>query len=294
MPLLRKPKIGLALGSGGARGLAHLGVLKVLELEKIPIDFIAGTSSGALIGAMYALEPYVEIVEQKVRDFLNSPLYKKMGLDRIVRKNGTDSYFSHAATYLKERIVINLAYSRTSLVSNKKLAIALSYLLPNVNIEQTRIPFCTVATDLNRGRDMMIKAGDLVTAITASSSIPGFLPPVSLADNILLDGCVSQNVPVDAAFKLGADIVIAVNVMQQLAAKPEYDNIFEILVRTGQITSNTLTNLQLLKADIVISPEVGQFHWSEFNCIDQIIELGIQKTEQALPQIIKKIKKKFF
>ena len=126
------------------------------------------------------------------------------------------------------------------------------------------------------------------------NTLCAFLPPVSLADNLLLDGCVSQNVPVDAAFALGADVVIAVNVSQMLEAKTDYDNIFEIINRTGQITSNTLTNIQLQKADVVLSPAVGKFHWSEFNRIDSIIEFGTREAEWATPKINKKLKKKIF
>jgi len=292
--LFKKPKIGLALGGGGARGMAHIGVLKILEQEKIPIDYIAGTSAGALIGAMYALNPNARDVERRMLDYINSPDFKKIRLEQIVKGKDTDSLFSHVVTFLKERVIINLAPSRTSIVSNKKLKGIFDGLIDNTIIENTKIPFCAVASDLISGKETVIKSGDMITAIISSGSIPGFLPPVSMSDYYLLDGSVIQNVPVQAVLQLGADVVIAIDVSQKLEIKLEFDNILEIMSRTGQMTSKALTELQLKQADIVLKPKVGQYHWAEFSQINVIIKEGIKEAERLLPQIKKKITRKRF
>jgi len=292
--VFRKPKIGLALGGGGARGLAHIGVLKIFEKEKIPIDCIAGASAGALIGAMYVLNPNAHIIEKQMFDYINSPEYKKIRLERIFKGKEADNLFSHVVTFLKERIIINLAPSRISIVSNKILSETLDGLIGNNIFENTKIPFCAVASDLISGKEAIIKSGDIISAIIASGSIPGFLPPVSISDYYLLDGCVIQTVPVQAAFQLGADVVIAVDVSSDLEKKSEFDNILEIMSRTSQMTSKALTDLQLKQADIILRPKVGKYHWSEFSQIDDIIKEGIKEAKELLPQIKKITTRRIF
>jgi len=285
--VLNKQKVGLALGAGGARGLAHIGVLKILEQEKLPIDFIAGSSAGALIGAMYALSPQVAEIENRIVDYIHSPDYKQNRLDFFTKGKDAGGRFSHLVTFLKEKIIINLASSRISLVSNKKLDQALKCLLEDTDIERTKIPFCAVASDLISGKEVVFDSGNIVKAIVASGSIPGFLPPVSVSDHLLLDGSVVQSVPVQAVRQMGADIIIAVDVSPEMKEITEFDNILEIMARTGQMTSRALTELQLQQADIIIRPRVGQYHWSEFSEVEKIIIKGIQATKKVLPTIKK-------
>jgi len=291
--LFYRPKIGLALGGGGARGFAHIGVLKVLEQEKIPFHIIAGSSAGALIGAMYAFNPDVEQVEKKIRKFINSSEFKKFGIDHLMKRNEIENTFSQVVTYLKERIVINLAHSRTSLVNNKKLFSTYELLLDKINIEKSKILFGAVASDLISGQDILFTAGDLIKVVAASSSLPGFLPPMKYLDYLLLDGCINQPVPVKAAHNMGADVVIAVNVTQDIVPQKEFDNILEIMARTTLMTTQALNFLQLEKADVVIKPDVGEHHWSEFDKLDHFIEQGQKAAMAALPDI-KNISKRCF
>lgn len=291
--MFKRPKIGLALGAGGARGLAHIGVLRILEQENIPIDYIAGTSVGALIGAMYALNPDSTDVENKILDYISSAEYKKARLEHITKGKDADSFFSHVVTFLKERVIINLAPSRISLVSNKKLKQALSCLIEDSVFEKTKIPFCAVASDLISGKEIVLNSGNIISAIISSGSIPGFLPPVSLSDYYLLDGSVVQSVPVKTAFEMGADVVIAIDVSQSLEKKSEFDNILEIMNRSGQMTSKALTDLQLKQAHVVLKPNVGQYHWSEFDHINIMINEGIREARELLPEIKKKAKRRW-
>lgn len=285
--MLRKPKLGLALGGGGARGLAHIGILKVLEREGIPIDIITGSSAGSLIGAMYALNPNVQFIENKIRRYLNSQDFKKTGIERVIKRKEVEGFLSQVVTHLKERIVINLAHSRVSLVSNKRLTKSLGLLLSNDKIENTNIPLGIVASDLISGRDILLSSGNIIDAVSASSSLPGFLPPMQISEFLFIDGCITQPVPVKAAYDMGADVVIAVNVSQDLDRKTEFENIIDIMTRTSQMTSHFYNLLQLEKADLVIRPQVGHFHWSEFDQIDYIIEQGRDAIESVFPDIRK-------
>lgn len=289
-----RPKIGLALGGGGARGFAYIGVLKILEQENIPIDIIAGTSAGAVIGAMYALDPDAKNVEQKMIDFLSSSSYKRLGIDRISNIDGGDGFFSHMVTHLKERIVINMAYSRNAVVNGRKFIAALKCIIEDKTFEDLQIPLCAVASDLKSGKNVTISSGKLLAAVTASSSIPGFLPPVNWGGKLLLDGCVTQNVPVQTALNMGADIVVAVNVAQDLNPNQPFDNVFDIVTMSSRITSHTLTNLQLQDADLVLRPKVGQYQWSQFSKYGMIIDRGTSEAKMMLPQIKKVISQKFY
>lgn len=286
--MFRRPKVGLALGGGGARGLAHIGVLKVFDREKIPVHIITGTSAGSLIGAMYAQNLNGILIENKIQNYLKTPLFKKTGIDRINKKKEFDNFFAQIVTRFKERLVINLAYRRTSLVNNKRFLSSLEYLLNKENIEDAKIPLGIVASDLMSGQDVLFRSGDIIMAVAASSSLPGFLPPVEISDYRLLDGCITQLVPIKAAFEMGADIVIAVDISLDLDFRLKFDNMIDIIMRASQMTSHGYNMLQLKKADLVIKPGVGQFHWSEFDQIDVIIREGEQAAEQAL-SILKKI-----
>ena len=291
--MFRKLKIGLALGGGGARGFAHIGVLKILERERIPVHLITGASAGALVGAMYAQNPDIKSVETKVRNFLSSPEFTKMRIDRAVKQKEAENFFSQIVTYLKERLVINLAHSRIALIKNHRLKNSLRILLNNHKIEDARIPLGIIAADLISGGDVLFEFGSIIDAVAASVSLPGFLPPVSISDYLLIDGCITQTVPIQAAYKMGADVVIAADVSHKLEPQSEFKNIIEIMTRTNQMTSHSLNLMQLEKADLVIKPKVGQFHWSEFDHFDYIVKQGEETTEQMLPEIKKRISRKY-
>ncbi len=284
--MFKRPKVGLALGGGGARGLAHIGVLRILEKERIPIDIITGTSAGAIIGGMYAQNPSVEIVEHKMRTFLSSKEFKKTGVEHAIQKPHGENFFKQLAENLKERLVINIACSRISIVANKRLHVALLSLLEESVIEDATIQFGAVTSDLVFGESVLCTTGDIMQAIMASASLPGFLPPLEREDHKLIDGVVTDPIPVKAAFSMGADVVIAVDVSPNLGIQKKFDNIIDVIMRNNQITGHFYKEKLLESADIVIRPDVGEYHWSEFNASDGIINKG----EVATLKIVSAIK----
>ena len=283
----------MALGGGGARGFAHIGVLKVLHQENIHFDVISGTSAGSLIGAMYSQLPDPQTIENRVKEFLASETYEKLGLRKTFFGKQNSGVFAHLITHLKETIVINLARSRNYLIPADKFMTALEYLLEDGFIQDGKVPFCAVASDIISGQDVYMMHGPIRSAVLASSSIPGFLPPVERDSRLLLDGAVTQKVPVQAAQMMGADSVIAVDVSQELTQGKEFDNILEIINRTSKITSDQLTYYQMQAADVVIRPGVGKFHWFEFDRVDQFIEAGEEAAREALPEIRKIISRRY-
>ncbi|MCK4528592.1 patatin-like phospholipase family protein [candidate division WOR-3 bacterium] len=178
-------KIGLALGSGAARGFAHIGVLKVFDEEKIPIDFIAGTSIGALIGAIYASGISAREIEEIV-----------LNLDR----KKTTSLFTPTIPY-------------SGLVEGKRITEFIKSIIGNPNIEDLKIPFAAIATDVMSGREVIFTKGSTVEAVRASISIPGIFTPCKYNGNFLADGGLVNPLPVNCVREMGADFIIAVNVL---------------------------------------------------------------------------------
>ncbi len=280
-----KPKIALALGGGGARGCAHIGVLKVLLQENIPFDFITGTSIGAVVGSIYAVSGEVPAVEARFRQFVESDVYKKCGLELFKRKEPAENVFGQVATTLKQRVVVNLAQSKSSLVGGQRLKMAMDFLIPDGRIEATRVPFYPVASNIANGQQVIFKDGDLRTIVAASACIPGFLPPCRVNGYLLVDGSVVCPIPIMPARELGADIVIAIDVGQELNDHPQLDNVINVMFQTQHMTARHYNLLLLEQADVVVRPNVGSVHWSEFKLLDSMIEEGERAARAALPQI---------
>jgi len=290
---MKKQKIALALGGGGARGLAHIGVLKVLEEEQIPIDIITGTSMGSLIGAMYAQHPDINQVIKRLKSFFMSRDYESLGLKFVAPKNDQNpSFLNQLVKDVKQRIVVNIAQSRTGIIKTERLSEAVNLLLDAGNIEDARIPFACAATDLNSGDTIVFQEGDIRRAVTISSSIPGFFSPHQWDGRYLTDGGVTAPIPVEEARTMGADIVIGVSVDANHLSPMETPHVIDIISRADQVRGKLLSRLQLLTADIQLHPQIHNAHWSEFQHYEEFIHSGIVETREKLTQIRNILKKK--
>jgi len=290
-------KIGLALGGGGARGLAHVGVLKVLEEEQIQVDYIAGTSMGAIIGAMYAQNPSADALIDRLKSFFSSQDYDSLGLKYIVPKNDQNpSFLSQLAQVVAKRIIVNIAQSRIGIIKTDRLTNAISVLIKEGNIEDTQIPFAVATTDLNSGQTVLFEEGDIRETVIISSSIPGFISPHKWDGKLLTDGSVTAPVPVEEARQMGADIVIGVNVALSHLQPMDAPHLLDIISRADQIKGKYLSRVQMSTADVQIHPQIEEAHWSELLRYQEFIEAGIQETREKLPQIrvIIAQKKSFF
>lgn len=290
--LWRRPRVGLALGGGGARGLAHIGVLKILEANHIPIDMIAGTSIGALVGAAYALEPRAAAVEKLALEFIRSNEFEKSGLELFKKKKEAENFFAQVATYVKERIIINLAHSRPSLVGGWRVTMAVDFIVADKSFDEVQVPLACVATDLTTGEEIVFREGRLRRAVAASMSIPGFLPPVNYHGYQMVDGAVVAPVPILACRELGAEIVIAVDVGQTLDAMPEFENVVDIIFRANSITSRRLNHMLLQLADLTVRPNVGSVHWAEFRRARELVVEGERAAAAILPSLQRLLRRK--
>ncbi len=260
MGLKSRKRVGLALGGGAARGLAHIGVLRVIEREGIPVDLITGTSIGAIVGALYAQGKKADEILEIARDF------------------GT-----HRLSYL-----VDMSLPRTGLVKGKKLEDKLAQLYEGAKFTDLKLPFKCMATDLDTGKVVVMDKGLVWTAVRASISLPVILALTSRENKYLVDGGLVDPVPVDVVRNMGADIVIAVNVMPDTKNKSESEpGIFDVIMQTISIMNSHLVKESLAGADIVIEPDVARFKLSDFHKVDECVSAGEEAADNAVPAINK-------
>ena len=281
-------KLGLALGGGGARGFAHIGVLKVLDEENIQINSIAGCSMGAIVGGLYAYFGNAAPVEEFIFKAVNDPKFEKLGMDSFnENKNAPDkNYFEQFFGYIENRFNAIKALGSLSYF-NEEVTEEIYQMIPDVPIENLKINFSAIATDLKSGEEINFTKGSLREAIRASSAVPGIYPPVKINDFLLVDGSASESVPVGKVREIGADRVLAVDVTKNIKVVKQTKNIFDILYRTEDITSYHLSLIRLKEADLVISPHVKKLSWADFDKAGEIIKYG----ENAARENLDKIKK---
>ena len=259
-PLLQaKPRIALVLGGGAARGFAHVGVIRTLEQEKIPIDLLVGTSVGSLIGAIYAHDA-----------------------------NSFELEWTAFSLEKSDLLDYTLLSSSMGPVKGDKLEEFVQAKVPVANIEDLRIPFAAVATDLNYGKRVVLDRGPLARAIRASCSIPGVFQPVSYQGKLLVDGGVVDNIPIDVARERGADIVIAVDISENVV-NTNITNLVDVTLQAVNIMFKESMSQKKLAADVLITPDVGNVAMMDFTQKKRCMQAGIDATQRAIPAIRKAI-----
>jgi NTE family protein len=308
-----KTGVGLALGSGSARGWAHIGVIRALAEAGIRVDYVAGTSIGALVGAAYA-SGEIDALEE---------VALQLDWKKIV-------YF------------FDVILPKSGLIDGKKVSVFIGNNVKKINIEDLPFPFCAVSTDMNTGNEIAIQDGDIIEAVRASISVPGIFTPVKKNGTILVDGGLVNPVPVSVARKMGADFVIAVDLNHDIVGKKvsvhnhenmnsdkepvktlpgknkmlnalnkrvraidiptltqvrqwagmedPLPNIFEVLVTSINImeTQITVTNLETDPPDILIQPNLGHLKFLEFNRAEEAIAEGYKEGCEQIKKFLEK------
>ncbi|MCK9418510.1 MAG: patatin-like phospholipase family protein [Nitrospirae bacterium] len=272
-----EPKICLALGGGAARGLAHLGVLKVFEDAKVPVHMIAGTSLGAMMGGLYATKPDASYWMGRVEQFLHSFVSRKTRLE-FIRKleqpnNHNRGFFSDMSFLIRKGYFWGVTATQSAFIAEQEYRDLIYPLIPDIPVEQTAIPFACVATDIRNGKRVMYTKGSLRTAISASCALPGIFPPVKDNGMLLVDGGWVERVPVLCAREMGADIVIAVDVSSDVALFEEKSGL-DIVLRADAVTRIYLNQILAREADVVIHPAVGDTHWADFSKPKELFKQG--------------------
>ncbi len=258
-PLSKQARVAVVLGAGASKGFAHIGVLKVLEANKIPVHMVVGTSAGSFVGSLYAY--------------------------------GFNAFELQKLSFALEKDdIVDLTIPDNGFIKGEKLEGYINYILRNTPIEKLKIPFYAVATDIRSGKEVVFGSGNTGTAVRASCSIPGiFVPPV-ISGRMYVDGGVVSPVAVDAARRLGADIVIAVDISSDIdSATPQ--STIETILQSISIMYSKISAIQLAKADVVIKPRVGYIGSADFSRRHEAVLEGEKAAIEALPKIQEIIKK---
>jgi len=256
-------KVGLALGGGAARGLAHVGVLEVLEREGVPVDMIAGTSAGAAVGALYAQGKSASRIKELALD---------TGWRRLVS-------------------LIDLALPKSGFIEGTKIKNLLKSFMGDISFSELKIPLSCVATDIHSGEEVVISEGSVLEAVRASISIPVIFTAVRWRDRYLVDGGLVNPVPVSTVRDMGAELVIAVNVIPtmgvrfQPAKEAKEPGIFQSLLHSFYIATYSLVRSSLAKADIVIEPKLPHIGYGDFHRIGDSIAQGEIAAKALVEQI---------
>lgn len=284
----------LVLGGGGARGLAHIGVLKVLEREGFVPNLIVGTSMGAIVGAMYAQNPSARLVELMMKELLRSEEFREVGLATISAegKNGGRTTVATMYGKVKRGYVLLRSGWSTGLVEDSILLRSLHHLLDERRIQACAIPFAAVSCDLITGEEVIIRKGSILKAVAASAAIPGIVTPIRVDGRLLVDGGPSSLVPVEACRSLSDFPVVAVSVTRGLRRESDMKNAIDVLFQSKAISELTLAEHALGEADVAIRPRVAQYGWADFSSTDALIDRGSKAATSAIPEIAKLIKRR--
>lgn len=247
--------LGIALGGGAARSLTHLGVLRVLAEADVPVEAVAGTSGGALVGALFASGRSLDIVEAE-------------------------------ALRTSWRDLTSFAFSRRGLFGLGGLESRIRDLLKVDRFEDLPVPLRVVATDLDSGERVILSEGDLVSAILASCAIPGVFLPIERDGRVLVDGGISCNVPVDVARDMGSRVVMGVNATAGIQHLGKPFNFLQVVVQSIYSMSRHLTAHYLDLADLVVAPEMKGVSWESLDQTSQIIESGRQEMLRKMPLLM--------
>ena len=280
-------RVGLALGGGGVRGFSHIGVLKVLDQEKIEIDLIVGSSAGALIGGAYASGFSPVEIHRKVDSYLNSPEFESSTLKAIglTVSPAERNFLEKLRNTVRQKYYMLSSFFKPAILPLRDFEALVGHFIPDIEVRDTRIPFRAVATDLISGKKIVISGGSLRKAVLASCAVPGAVDPVRLGDWLLADGGITSLVPVLAARQEGADVVIAVVVDREQKIPGQFETAQEIFYRAGDITSDRLEEAELQQADVVIRPKIGDLHWADFTRAKSLIQEGETAARIALREI---------
>ncbi|HNI11702.1 MAG TPA: patatin-like phospholipase family protein, partial [bacterium] len=286
-----RPRIGLVLSGGGARGMAHIGVLKILDELRIPVDVIAGTSAGAIVGGMYASGMDVAEIEKFARDIdWKDMLNDKPSRDfRSFRKKTqeNENLMGFEVGFRSWNVVFP-----QGVIAGQKLSFTLKTItLPVSGIQDfdaLPVPYRAVATDIATGERVVLRGGNLAEAMRASMSIPGVLAPVEINGRLLVDGMFVQNLPIDVAQAMGADVIIAVDIGAPLMDRSHLNSVLGITAQVMNMVTTENVNQQaalLTNKDVLIRPDIGSVSVADYLQADAIITDGEKAARQWIPML---------
>ena len=286
-------KVALVLGGGGVRGFAHIGVLKALNSYSVPIDLVVGTSMGAIVGAIFCLNPDANALEQKMLETVNYPQIKRLEsfFAPASEKNQQKFLIQKLLSKIKNLYLWNLRAAKKWIIRTEPIVEVLKELFENKRFSDMQIPFACVAVDLNTASNVIIQKGRILEAILASSSVPGVFAPLKRGDQLLSDGGILSVVPSRQARILGADFVIGVDLSPSYSRRDLLSGL-DVMFQADWIKSCYLNKLNLRYCDWIIKPDIVNLSWSAFSKGSFCIQKGESATLRDIENIKRALIKK--
>lgn len=286
----RGARATLALGGGGARGIAHLGAMEVLRGLGVRVEHVVGVSIGSLAGALCAINEDIVDVQHRVKELVTSEKFEEQQSKMFATAPATDepsasgmfAWWDQMSRFLGARRRMLDLIRRPSLLPATFIQDIITALLPDIDIRDARIPLSIVALDLQTGQQVTLSRGSLRSAVLASTAIPGIFPPVDIDGRQLVDIGVVDALPVAVAAEYGSDLTIAVDVGADVEPSPPLTTAKDIFLRINDITERHVRRYTRGMADLVIRPPVAGRPWYDFSKPDELIECGRVATRQAL------------
>ena len=283
---MKKTYLGLALGGGGSRGVAHIGALQVLHANGVNPDLIAGSSAGSMVGAMYAATLDPIWIENRFRELMSSDLFASFSSGSLMDGRSKETFLEKTTAKVKQRYVVGLGLNKSYVLPRSIIKNAIEFLIPCGSFEELQIPLKVIATDIQNGKEVVHSKGNLKEAIIQSSSIPGFFEATEKGDKIMVDGGVTSPIPVEI-LKKHTELVMAIDITNYELKPLTNPNMVEIMRRSDIITSLKLKGMLARKADVLVRPEVSGIHWSDFNNFDKLLKSGKIAMMKALDSLKK-------
>ncbi|MCA9116421.1 MAG: patatin-like phospholipase family protein [Planctomycetaceae bacterium] len=282
--------VTLALGGGGARGVAHLGAIEGVLEAGITINRIAGISIGSIAGALYAFEPEIHSLQHRTLEFLQSPDFQShhrrlFGTRPATEDESTGGVFSwyHRLTgYVRGNRLVHQVVSRKSLLSGDVLEDVVAQLLPDADLADAQVPLRVIAVDLLSGRRIVFDHGPLRTLVRASASLPGIFPPVEHEGMLLCDIGVFNSLPVLSARLCAEDFILAVDVSSELKPISHCDTALDVLMRMDEIGEAQFRSHVEQSADLIIRVNVADTEWYDFSRPEEVLAAGLAAARSTL------------
>lgn len=285
-------KISLALGGGGARGIAHLGVVSGLEEADFEIERLVGVSIGSLAGAMYAFDPDIQDVQYRIGAYLASPAFRQYQRQLFASQDSGDRQAVHGTSwwqklkrFARANYVCQQVLRQPSLLPGDVLRHAVEHLLPDADLADACVPLSIVAVDLLEGGPVILESGSVRDAVRASASIPGVFPPVEFQGRLLCDIGVLNSLPILATRQYETGCLVAVDVSSALRPISSCPSAVDVLVRMNDIGEHMSRRHVFDSADLVIRPDVGDVPWFDFSAPERLMQLGHEAALSAVANI---------
>lgn len=281
-----RKSLGLALGGGGAAGMAHVGVLEYLEQRDIRPDIIVGSSIGAIIGGLFALDPDIKRLRSRIREIVND---KSLGgrLGNLAHEPDTSGVgrTNELTQFIHKQLAGIKVLNTISLRPREDLGSIMKAVFGDAQIQDAKVSFAAVVLDIVTGEELALSEGSLADAVYASAAIPGIFPPQLREKRELVDGGFTSSCPVHFARRLGANVVVAVPINRILMPSRASKTGIEVMTRTDEITRHKLAEIEIESADLVISPKSSDLHWGDFSSWESMAARGFEAVEAVAPDL---------